>query len=157
MGHVIVTLDSLHLRLHLRLGDDDSARLRLDGTTSGSDAVFERLELGHGRIALRTPDGRFLAVRPDAGLSYGIYPEDELTPAAAFEEILWPTGQVSLRSCHLTYVGADAAGQAVVNRTEAGSLERFHLVAAPVPTVPAQRQPAAVPSPSSPSVATPVR
>ncbi|CAA9385774.1 MAG: hypothetical protein AVDCRST_MAG47-2532 [uncultured Nocardioidaceae bacterium] len=143
MGQVTVTLDGRQLGL----GDEDSPRLRFEGT--GAGLVLDRLELGHGRIALRALDGRFLAVRPDPGLSYGVYPEDELTPAAAFEEVLWPTGQVSLRSCHLTYVGADAAGRIIVNRTEAGPLERFHLVAMPSATMPAQRQPTSTPAPAT--------
>ena len=142
MAHVAVTLDGHHLRL----GDARSDRLRIGGATLEPDAVFERLELGHGRIALRSSDGRFLAVRPDAGLSYAVYPEDELTPAAAFEEILWPTGQVSLRSCHLTYVGADRDGRVTAGRTQPGLLDRFHVApvpvaSVPVPVVPAQRQP----------------
>ena len=137
MAHVALTLDGRYL--HLDAGDRGPlARLRLGSSDIDSDAVFERLELGHGRIALRTEDGRYLAVRPDPGLSYAVYPEEQLSPEAAFEEILWPNGQVSLRSCHLTYVGADPAGRVSVNRTAAGLLERFFLV--PVPTVPAQRQ-----------------
>lgn len=145
MGQVTVRLAGRRLGL----GDEDSARLGPEGTAGGPEPVFERLELGHGRIALRTLDGRFLAVRADPGLSYGLYPEDELTPAAAFEEILWPTGEVSFRSCHLTYVGADAAGRIIVNRTEAGRFERFHLVAVPVATMPAQRQSSSAQNPTS--------
>jgi hypothetical protein len=137
VDHVAVTLDGRHLRL----GDDRSAPVRVGGTVIDPDAVFERLELGHGRVALRTADGRFLAVRPDPGLSYAVYAEGELSPAAAFEEILWPTGHVSLRSCHLTYVGAHTTGRVRANRTDAGPLERFLLVAVPMPVVPAQRQP----------------
>lgn len=139
MGHVALTLDGRYLRL--AEGERQRpARLRVGGSGDDSHAVFERLELGHGRIALRSHDGRYLAVRPDPGLSYGVYAEQQLTPAAAFEEILWPNGQVSLRSCHLTYVGADATGRVLANRTDAGLLERFFLVTVPVPTVPAQRQ-----------------
>lgn len=137
MGHVALTLDGRFLRLPG--GGTQTTRLRLAGVTIDDEAVFERLDLGHGRIALRTADGRYLAARPDAGLSYAIYPEDELTPAAAFEEVLWPNGQVSLRSCHLTYVSALASGQVTANRTHAGLPERFFLVTVHVPTVPGQR------------------
>lgn len=137
MGHVALTLDGRFLRMP---GDRTRpTRLRLGGVTIDTDVVFERLDLDHGRIALRTADGRYLAARPDAGLSYAIYPEDELTPAAAFEEVLWPNGQVSLRSCHLTYVSALTSGQVTANRTHAGRPERFFLVTVPVPSVPAQR------------------
>ena len=145
MEHVALTLDGCYLRL----GTSDE-RLRVKDATLGTDAVFERLELGHGRITLRAADGRYLTVGPDPGLSYAVYPEHELTPAAAFEEILWPNGQVSLRSCHLTYVGADAAGEVTANRVHAGLLERFFLVPVPVPNVPVQRRP--VHAPVAPSM-----
>lgn len=150
MQHVALALDGRYLRL----GPRDARllpRLCVGPATLGPDAVFERVELGHGRIALRTTDGDYLAVEPDPGLSYAVYAQDELTPEAAFEEILWPNGQVSLRSCHLTYVGADGGGQVSVNRTHAGLLDRFFLVAAPVPTVPAQRDQSSAPRATSAS------
>lgn len=143
MGHVALTLDGrfLHLtNLTDPTGEGTQRTLHLGSETLDTDAVFERLELGHGRIALRTVDGRYLATRPDSGLSFAVCAEDELTPAAAFEEVLWPNGQVSLRSCHLTFVGARPTGQVTVNRTRAGLPERFFLVTVPVPTVPAQRE-----------------
>jgi hypothetical protein len=125
---------------HFRTADGDGGRLRNDGTVLDAAAVFERLDLGHGRIALRTGDGRYLAARPDSELSFGLYPEEELTPAAAFEEVLWPDGQVSLRSCHLTYVSAEATGRVTVSRTSPGPQERFVVVPLPGPGVPAQRE-----------------
>ena len=131
---------------HLEPGGAQDRRLRTVVGPVGPGAVFERLELGHGRIALRTLDGRFLTTRPDPGLGFGIYPEDDLTPAAAFEEILWPDGSVSLRSCHLTYVTGAEDEPATVNRVEAGPDERFRLEAVPIPALPAQRGPARVPA-----------
>jgi len=128
---------------YLRLGgpqDGGDRRLRADRVSIEPAAVFERLDLGHGRVALRTLDGRYLAARPDPGLGFGVYPEEELSPAAAFEEVLWPDGRVSLRSCHLTYVGAPDAAPVRVNRVEAGPEERFVLVPVPVAAVPGQRQ-----------------
>ena len=107
------------------------------------------VDLGHGHVALRGDDGRFVAVRPDTALGFGLCPEDQLTPAAAFEEILWPDGRVSLRSCHLTYVSVHpTSGRVTANRTHPGSHERFVLVTAPGPAVPAQGRssPAAVSS-----------
>lgn len=131
---------------HLQPGGAKDRRLRAAVGGIGPGAVFERLELGHGRIALRTLDGRFLTTRPDPGLGFGIYPEDDLTPAAAFEEILWPDGSISLRSCHLTYVSAAGDEPVTVNRVEAGLGERFRLAAIPIPGVPGQRGPARVPA-----------
>ena len=141
MAHVALTTNGRHLHL----GIIDGRRLRTGTAAVDPSAIFERVELGHGRIALRTLDGRYLAARPDDGLNYGIYPEDELSPAAAFEEILWPDGQVSLRSCHLTYVAAAAAGPVTVNRVEPGPEARFRLVAV-APSFPAQRRPVREPA-----------
>lgn len=134
MDHVALSVDGRYLCLSREV-DKRLPRLRLGGPVVDDDAVFQRLELGHGRIALRDAEGRYLAVRPDAGLSYAVYPVPELTPAAAFEEILWPSGQVSLRSCHLTYVSAEPSGRVTVNRTEAGKHERFFVVTVPVPAL----------------------
>lgn len=145
MTHVALTLDGRHLRL---AGGTD-VRLRVGDPVLDRAAVFERLDLGHGRIALRTLDGRYLATHPDPGQSWGIYPEDELTPAAAFEEILWPDGRVSLRSCLLTYVGAGARGDVTVNRIAPGVCERFSVVPVHVPSVPEQRRPGTLPSRSA--------
>jgi hypothetical protein len=139
MSHVALTLDGLHLQLDP--GAD--GRLRLGGTVPDGAAFFERLDLGHGRIALRTLDGRYLATRPDDGQNYGVYPDEELSPAAAFEEILWPDGRISLRSCLLTYVGAGATGDVTVNRITPGVYERFSVVPvhpATPPSMPAQRR-----------------
>jgi hypothetical protein len=135
MSHVALMLDGHHLQL-----DGTEPRLRLGPPLLEPGAVFERLDLGHGRIALRTLDGRYLATHPDPGQNYGIYPDDELTPAAAFEEILWPDGRVSLRSCLLTYVGAGATGDVTVNRITPGVCERFSVVPVEVPLVPEQRR-----------------
>ncbi len=52
MEHVALTLSGRYLRL----GADDE-RLRVGDDTLRSDVVFERVELGHGRIALRAADG----------------------------------------------------------------------------------------------------
>jgi hypothetical protein len=137
MAHVALTLDGRYLQMG---GGGPERRLDVGTDVLEPRGVFERCDLGHGRIALRTLDGRFLATCPDAGHSYGVYPVDELTPAAAFEEVLWPDGQVSLRSCHLTYVGEGPEGRVTVNRVAPGPFERFSLVAVPAPSVPEQRR-----------------
>ena len=142
MAHVALKAHSRYLHLGLI----DGRRLRTGTATVDPSGVFERLDLGHGRIALRTLDGRFLSTRPDAGQNFGVFPENELTPASAFEEILWPDGRVSLRSCHLTYVGADPSGTVTVNRTDPGPGERFLLVPVSRPSVPAQRRREQVPA-----------
>lgn len=120
-------------------GPAEDRRLRRASGPTEPVAVFERLELGHGRIALRTLDGRFLTTRPDSDLGFGVYPEEELTSAAAFEEILWPDGRVSLRSSLLTFVSAPAERPVTANVVEPGDDARFRLVTVPSTAVPAQR------------------
>ncbi len=144
MTYVALTLDGDHLRL-----DGAEPRLRVGSPSLDRDAVFERLDLGHGRIALRTLDGHYLATRPDPGQNYGIFPDGELTPAAAYEEILWPDGRISLRSCLLTYVGAGAQGDVTVNRISPGVYERFSVRPVDgwyVALLPAQRRHGQVPA-----------
>jgi hypothetical protein len=132
---VMLTVDGRHLLP----GPADDRRLRGAPGPGHPAAVFERLELGHGRIALRTLDGRFLATRPDTDLGFGVYPQDDLTPDAAFEEVLWPDGRVSLRSSLLTYVSAPVERPVTANAVEPGDDARFRLVAVAATAVPAQR------------------
>lgn len=149
MHHVALTIDGRFLRLSA-LGE--GLRVCADGDDLDVLSIFERLTLPHDRIALRTLDGRFLAVRPDPGHNFGLYPEEAFTPQAVFEEILWPDGQVSLRSCELTFVSGSCDATVTANRVEPGSAERFHFVPVPAPLIPAQRsatEPAAVPLVSS--------
>jgi hypothetical protein len=139
VAYVTITIGGHYLRLREAGGN---SRLWADGRAIEADATFERVELGHGRIALRTLDGRYLTMRPDHHQNFGLYPEPELTAAAAFEEVLWPTGQVSLRSSDLTYVGVQVRGRTAVtvNRTEPALTERFFFVPVPAGMVPRQRR-----------------
>jgi hypothetical protein len=138
MTHVGLTTGGRYLRVSSRDGEQ---RLTGDGAALEVAGVFDRVELPHGRVALRTRDGSFLTRRPDRGQNFGLYLEAELTPAAVFEEILWPSGEVSLRSTDLTYVCVPENSPAVtVNRVEPGAGSRFSYVPAPVPGVPAQRR-----------------
>jgi hypothetical protein len=128
MAYVSLTTGGRYLRLGTRCGED---RLLDDAGSLDSADLFERLELPHGRVALRTRAGHYLTRRPDRGQNFGLYPEPDLSPAAVFEEILWPDGKVSLRSADLTYVSAHEAPTGVtVNRVEPGPSERFGYVAA---------------------------
>ncbi|MDX6325833.1 MAG: hypothetical protein QOK15_2187 [Nocardioidaceae bacterium] len=140
MSHVALTTGGRYLRV---LERDGEQRVAGDVTALSSADAFDRVELPHGRIALRSADGCFLTRRPDRDLSFGLYPEADLTPAAVFEEVLWPNGEVSLRSADLTYVGASPALPAVtVNRVEPGPCERFTYVPVADALVPAPRRPA---------------
>jgi len=127
----------------------DDTRLWAGGSTPGAGSVFDRVDLDHGRVAFRTLDGRYLSCRPDQGHNYGIYAVEDLGPREVFEEILWPDGRISLRSCDLTFVSAETGPRerVVVNRTEAGDTERFSYGTAPAALVPAQtRRHATVPA-----------
>jgi hypothetical protein len=91
--------------------------------------VWERIELPYNRIALRTPYGRFLTCEvhprgPRMALT------DELGPREAFEEVLWPNGEVSFRTCELTYLSVTEGtrgSEPVVacGGNESGAAERF--------------------------------
>ncbi len=138
----------MHL-VALTLGDrflqvgtaDGETRLRADGTSIDRRGCFERVDLGHDRVALRPVDGGYLTHAPDHAQSFGLYVRDELTPCAAFEEVLWPDGRVSLRSCQLTYVCADVEGGDVTScRTDTGEGTRVRYVAAPLASVPQQQR-----------------
>jgi hypothetical protein len=93
--------------------------------------VFRRIELSHDRIALQTLDGRFLTVHEDEAMSFGVYAADEFGPSATFEEVMWPGGEVSLRSHRLTFVSVTPSGQVTANRTVTEASERFVLTSAP--------------------------
>lgn len=128
------------LELGLEAGHPDGARTRVMATGTGLRAttVFERTPLPHGRVALQTLDGHYLSCQPDLGANYGLYLADALGPREAFEEVLWPDGSVSLRSCDLTYVTAEQGRdrRVVVNRLSPGGDARFtyRQVPAVIPT-----------------------
>jgi hypothetical protein len=98
-------------------------------------AVWERIELPYERIALRTPFGRFLScVRTDLGPRMTL--TDDLGPREAFEEILWPDGGVSFRTCELTFLSVagplhGSEPELVCSETESGGTARFRYVDPP--------------------------
>jgi hypothetical protein len=92
--------------------------------------VWERIELPYGRVALRTPYGRFLSCEV-SDRSPRMSLTDELGPQEAFEEILWPNGEVSFRTCELTFLSVSGPAlhghEATVTcgGNESGTAERF--------------------------------
>lgn len=120
--------------MHL-VPEGDVLRARADAPHARA-TVLDRVTLGHGRIALRAPAG-FLTVRPDPGHSFGLYAVPAFGVAAAFEEVLWPDGSVSLRSHLLTYVSLRPV--VVVNRVVPGPEERLRIAPAGTAAVPRQR------------------
>jgi hypothetical protein len=136
VGFVTITLDGRHLLIGSSATGEALVRAAVGDPTD--DAVFQRVDLAHGRVALRLPDGRYVA-RHVAHPSVGRQPScgsdratgsalhlvDELTPCAAFEELAHPDGTVSLRGCDLRFLGVLPDGTVVAGRVADGSWERF--------------------------------
>lgn len=147
MSAVMLVNHGTALELGLEDGHPDGARTRIMATGSGltTSTVFDRVALPHDRIALRTLDGNYLSCQPDLGANYGLYLADTLGPREVFEEVLWPDGTVSLRSCDLTYVTAEHGPdhRVVVNRLDPGDDARFryHDVPAVIPSQSRRRMP----------------
>jgi hypothetical protein len=130
MGYVVITHGEQHLGL---VPDPASGQSRLRPLTGSptADAVFRRLTLSHDRIALQTLDGRYLTVHEDEAMSFGVYAAADFGPSATFEEVLWPGGEVSLKSHRLTFVSVTPSGRVTANRTVTEASERFVMVSAP--------------------------
>ncbi len=148
MRLVAITLEGRHIGV-VRTAEGVSGLRAVPGTP-GDDAVFERIDLAHGRVALRSRDGSYLARHARHGAQRsdgGPYLSAELTQCAAFEELLLPCGQVSLRGCDLRYLGVHQSGRVVADRVVNGSRERFTYVEVPARSAPA---PAPAPAPTQP-------
>ena len=146
MGFVSILLEGRCLRVVTPASGE--TLLRADEGPPDDDAVLERIDLAHGRVALRVADGRYLArhlAHPDdvtwAPVADGaLHLVEELTPCAAFEELPSCDGTVSLRGCDLRFLGVHDSGAVVADRISDGSWERFRYVEveAPLPAVPPQ-------------------
>lgn len=104
--------------------------LGLVSSTSLLTVAWDRIELPYGRIALRTAYGLFLSCQREPQAQPRLTLSEDMGPREAFEEILWPEGEVSLRTCELTFVSVtdQARGQEpalVCNVAETGEHERF--------------------------------
>jgi hypothetical protein len=138
MELVAITLEDRSLRLVPLPGG--GVDLRATEGLPGPDSVFERLDLSHGRIALRVPDGRYLArhvehlgMPTDEGATLHLV--DELIQCAAFEELPLPGGYLSLRACDLRFLGVHTSGRVVADRVSNGSWERFRYLEIPAPVI----------------------
>ena len=134
--------------------DEHGPVLRADANRLGAEALFERVDLCHGRVALLTAEGLYLASRPPGTAAAGVRPEAELTACAAFEEVAWPDGTVSFRTCDRTFLGVDGRGLVLGDRISGGSCERFGYAEVPAeleaayPSVPPQSRAAEEPRPT---------
>ena len=83
--------------------------------------VWDRVQLPYERVALCTPYGTFLSCRTDSDGQIRLTLAQGLGPSEAFEEVLWPDGGVSLRTCERTFVALpDAIGEPVSAAGEDG-------------------------------------
>jgi hypothetical protein len=135
MSHVALSIRDRYLHVAER---NDETVVRADAADVDEATVLTKVPLGHDRIALRTMDGAYLAIRPEGRMSFALTLQSDLTADAAFEEVLWPDGRVSLRTSQLTYVTAHLDGSVVANRTLTGRGERFTVEPAPAGKVPSQ-------------------
>ena len=162
MTFCAITLEGRVLRLGVLPAVE--ALLRADTAAAGEppdDAVFERVDLTHGRVALRVRDGRYLArhcEHPAAtsaagGDGGGLVLVTELSQCAAFEEVQLDDGFVSLRGCDLRFLGVLSSGSVVADRVANGSWERFRYLEVPAPrgSVPAQPVTPAAPAAYAPA------
>jgi hypothetical protein len=141
---IAITLERRSLRL-VPLWNG-GVELRADVWPPGPDCVFERVDLSHGRIALRVSDGRYLArhvEHPGDSIDEGatVHLVGEVTQCAAFEELRLPQGYVSLRACDLRFLGVHTSGRVVADRVANGSWERFRYLELPAPVRSVPKQP----------------
>jgi hypothetical protein len=129
---------------YVRLKPDLFGRqvLAADGTGVGDDSIFERVEQGENRVALRSLLGGYLQANPDGYVG--------LNPAIGdwetFTEVWWPDDRISLRTHLGTFFCAEGGGGEwiVINRPEAGDWEKFYYEVPPEellpPEPPAQQE-----------------
>ncbi len=72
----------------------------------GFEGVWDRVQLPYERVALCTAYGTFLSCQLDEQGYLVLTLAADLGPGEAFEEVLWPDGGVSLRTCELSFVAA---------------------------------------------------
>ena len=81
----------------------------LAGGEVALSGVWDRVQLPYERVALCTPYGTFLSCRLGPGGIPELTLAEDLGPREAFEEVLWPDGDVSLRTWERTFVSAPPA------------------------------------------------
>ena len=99
--------------------------------------VWDRVQLPYERVGLCTPYGTYLSCQVGREGVLRLTLAEELGPREAFEEVLWPDGDVSLRTCERTFVAAsDRVGSRVRGDGEDGDpVTRFRYGAVPATLV----------------------
>jgi hypothetical protein len=103
--HLTVLRIGTHHVVAPRPAVPDTPVLLADGAVALS-GVWDRVQLPYERVALCTPYGLFLSCRSGPGGIPVLTLAEDLSPREAFEEVLWPDGDVSLRTWELTFVAA---------------------------------------------------
>jgi hypothetical protein len=138
MRYVCIVIHGNYLRLATSgVGDFiHGPSLHADGTGIGDESIFERVEVGENRIALRSLLGGYLQAHPDGIVL--------VNPAVGewetFTEVRWPDDRISLKTAHGTFVCAESGGggQVVTNRVTAGDWEKFFYEVPPAELLPAE-------------------
>ncbi len=68
--------------------------------------VWDLVRLPYERVGLCTPYGTYLSCQVGSEGVLRLTLAEELGPREAFEEVLWPDGDVSLRTCERTFLAA---------------------------------------------------
>ena len=95
--------------------------------------VWDRVQLPYERVALCTPYGTFLSCQPDPDGVPHLTLARDLGPREAFEEVLWPDGSVSLRTCERTFVAAPETPREPLRADREDADPTTRLRYAPVP------------------------
>jgi hypothetical protein len=139
MRYVSIAIHGQYLRLATAdVGDHlHGPSLYADGTGIGDESIFERIEFGENRIALRSLLlGGYLQAHPD-GI---VLVNPAIGDWETFTEIRWPDDRISLKTAHGTFVCAESGGgrHVVTNRTAAGDWEKFFYEVPPAELLPAE-------------------
>lgn len=137
MRYVCMTIGGNYVRLKPDLFNRQV--LSADGTGIGDYSIFERVEQGENRVALRSLLGGYLQANPEGFVT--------LNPAIGdwetFTEVWWPDDRISLRTHLRTFLCAERGGGEwiVIDRSAAGDWEKFFYEVPPAGLLPVDPPP----------------
>ena len=139
MKYIALTIGGHYVRCGLD-GTYGLPGVYANGTGLGDDSIFERIQVGPGRVVLHPLSGGFLQARPDHTLAVN---PDGYEVWETFEEIEWPGDRFSLRTWQRRFVCAEkgGGGAMIADRTEAGEWERFYYEVPPAGFLPPEPAP----------------
>ena len=139
MKYIALTIGGHYVRCGLD-GTYGLPGVYANGTGLGDDSIFERIQVGPGRVVLHPLSGGFLQARPDHTLAVN---PDGYEVWETFDEIEWPGDRFSLRTWQRRFVCAESGGGGamIADRTEAGEWERFYYEVPPAGLLPPEPAP----------------